>query len=469
MTWKSRIAALLLALCCLTAALTGCGKKQTDTAAPIDQPTQTQTAPEPVDDYEPTKGDKPYYVRVNLQAGTVTVYYRDESGYYSVPYKAMICSGGESTPRGHFKLTNWRQEWLGLVGDVYGHYCTQIKGNYLFHSVPYTEKYDKNSLQWEEYDRLGTVCSHGCIRLQLIDAKWIYDHMREIEEVELYDSDYPGPLGTPAIEKISGDTVRRGDTLVVLDAPDVLAKLEQARAAKDAAQAKQDEAMAGTRHEQVQAAYDMWQKAKAGLDIAVKSHRRVKELFEQGVLPEQKFDEAAAQLAAAQATEKAAHSQYQMAVNGARREDKAAAAAMVSRARGAVDEVESYVRETVLTAQADGEVSEIFPKAGELVGTGAPIINVAMMDKMWVTFNIREDMLGHIGMNRKFKARIPALGGREVELVTYYMKDLGSYAAWKATKTTGDYDLKTFEVRARPVKPVEGLRPGMSVIFPQQH
>ena len=249
-----------------------------------------------------------------------------------------------------------------------------------------------------------------------------------------------------------GDTVRRGDTLVVLDAPDVLAKLEQARAAKDAAQAKQDEAMAGTRHEQVQAAYDMWQKAKAGLDIAVKSHRRVKELFEQGVLPEQKFDEAAAQLAAAQATEKAAHSQYQMAVNGARREDKAAAAAMVSRA-----------------AQADGEVSEIFPKAGELVGTGAPIINVAMMDKMWVTFNIREDMLGHIGMNRKFKARIPALGGREVELVTYYMKDLGSYAAWKATKTTGDYDLKTFEVRARPVKPVEGLRPGMSVIFPQQH
>ena len=263
--------------------------------------------------------------------------------------------------------------------------------------------------------------------------------------------------------------MRRGDTLAVLDPPDVLAKLEQARAAKDAAQAKQDEAMAGTRHEQVQAAYDMWQKAKAGLDIAVKSHRRVKELFEQGVLPEQKFDEAAAQLAAAQATEKAAHSQYQMAVNGARREDKAAAAAMVSRARGAVDEVESYVRETVLTAQADGEVSEIFPKAGELVGTGAPIINVAMMDKMWVTFNIREDMLGHIGMNRKFKARIPALGGREVELVTYYMKDLGSYAAWKATKTTGDYDLKTFEVRARPVKPVEGLRPGMSVIFPQQH
>ena len=175
MTWKSRIAALLLALCCLTAALTGCGKKQTDTAAPIDQPTQTQTAPEPVDDYKPTKGDKPYYVRVNLQAGTVTVYSRDESGYYSVPYKAMICSGGESTPRGHFKLTNWRQEWLGLVGDVYGHYCTQIKGNYLFHSVPYTEKYDKNSLQWEEYDRLGTVCSHGCIRLQLIDAKWIYD------------------------------------------------------------------------------------------------------------------------------------------------------------------------------------------------------------------------------------------------------------------------------------------------------
>lgn len=266
-----------------------------------------------------------------------------------------------------------------------------------------------------------------------------------------------------------GDTVHRGDTLVILDAPDVTAKLEQARAAEDAARAKHDEAIAGTRSEQIQSAFDMWQKAKAGLDIAQKSYRRIKELFEQGVLPEQKYDEAAAQLASAQATEKAAHSQYSMAVNGARREDKAAAAAMVDRARGAVDEVQSYVNETVLLAQADGEVSEIFPQVGELVGTGAPIMNIAMLDKMWITFNIREDMLGDKGMNKEFTAIIPALSDREVKLYVYYLKDIGSYAAWKATKTTGDYDLRTFELRARSDKKIEDLRPGMSVIFPQKH
>lgn len=261
-----------------------------------------------------------------------------------------------------------------------------------------------------------------------------------------------------------GDKVSKGDTLVLLEAPEVHAKMLQAEAAQAAAQAQQDKAYKGARAEQIQAAYEMWQKAKAGLDIAEKSYRRVKNLYEQGVLPAQKYDEAAAQLSAMQATEKAAEAQYTMAKNGAEREDKMAAEALVNRAKGAVAEVESYIRETVLLAPVDGEVSEIFPKEGELVGTGAPIINLAKMDDMWVTFNVREDLLVDLTVGKVVEAYVPALD-RNIKVKINYMKDLGTYAAWKATKTTGQYDMKTFEVRGLPVEKIDGLRPGMSVIL----
>ena len=259
-----------------------------------------------------------------------------------------------------------------------------------------------------------------------------------------------------------GQSVQAGDTLAIIE--DVQAKLEQARAAEAAAQAQNEKALKGARQEQIQAAYEMWQKAQAGLAIAEKSYKRVKNLHDQGVMSAQKLDEVTAQRDAAQATEKAAKAQYTMAKNGAEREDKAAAAALVERAKGAVAEVESYIKETYLIAQTAGEVSEIFPKAGELVGTGAPIMNIAIMDDMWITFNVREDLLQGLGMGTEFEAFIPALD-RNIRLKVYYMKDLGTYAAWKATKTTGQFDLKTFEVKASPQERAEGLRPGMSVIL----
>ena len=176
-----------------------------------------------------------------------------------------------------------------------------------------------------------------------------------------------------------GQKVQAGDTLAILEAPDVIAKMEQARAAEAAAQAQNEKAIKGARQEQIQAAYEMWQKAIAGVDIAEKSYKRVKNLFDQGVMPAQKLDEVTAQRNAAIATEKAAKAQYTMAKNGAEREDKMAAAALVDRAKGAVAEVESYLKETYLIAQAAGEVSEIFPKVGELVGTGAPIMNLSLI------------------------------------------------------------------------------------------
>ncbi|MDR0866068.1 MAG: efflux RND transporter periplasmic adaptor subunit [Candidatus Symbiothrix sp.] len=260
-----------------------------------------------------------------------------------------------------------------------------------------------------------------------------------------------------------GDTVRKGDTLAIIDSPEVTAKLEQAVAAEDAAQAQNAKAIKGAREEQITAAHAMWQKAKAGLDIAEKSYKRIQNLYDQGVISAQKRDEADANFQAMKATEQAALSQYQMAKNGAEREDKLAAGALVNRAKGAVNEVESYIRETFLLSPIDGEISEIFPKLGELVGTGAPVMNVLDRQTAWVVFNVREDFLKGMTIGEKITAYIPALD-KDITLTVYYLKDQGAYASWKATKTNGEYDLKTFEVKARPETFVEGLYPGMSVI-----
>lgn len=262
-----------------------------------------------------------------------------------------------------------------------------------------------------------------------------------------------------------GDRVKAGDTLVFLDTPEVLAKLQQAEAARSAAEAQRAKAIHGARSQEITGAYEMWQKAQAGLTIAKKSFDRIQNLFNKGVVSAQKRDEAEANYNAMVATEKAARSQYEMAREGARKEDKAAAAAMVQRADGAVAEVESYVGEGALVSPIDGEICERFPEVGELVGTGAPIMNVLDLNDMWVTFSVREDLLKNIKIGAEIDAFIPALDSKPVRLKVYYMKDMGSYAAWKATKTTGQFDAKTFEVRARPTERIADLRPGMSVIM----
>ena len=261
-----------------------------------------------------------------------------------------------------------------------------------------------------------------------------------------------------------GDFVKAGDTLAILDAPDVRAKMEQAQSAESAAAALELKAQNGARKEQIQGAFSVLQQAKAGYEIAEKSYNRVQRLFEEGVMSAQKRDEAFANYKAMEAQMKAAQSQYDMAVNGARMEDKLAATAQVGRARGAVQEVNSYIHETVQIAQKEGEVTDIYPKVGELVGTGSPIMSIAMMDDMWGTFNVREDQLNDIHVGTEFTVFVPAFN-KEVKMKVYHLKDHGSFAVWKATKANGQYDLKTFEVKARPVEKLEGLRPGMSLII----
>lgn len=261
-----------------------------------------------------------------------------------------------------------------------------------------------------------------------------------------------------------GDYVKVGDTLAILDAPDVKAKLAQAQSAESAATAMDQMANNGARREQINGAFALLQQAKAGLEIAQKSYNRVQRLYDEGVMSAQKRDEAFANYKALEAQVKAAQSQYEMAVNGARREEKLAAAAQVNRAKGAVQEVSSYINETMQIAQKKGEVSDVFPKVGELIGTGSPIMNISILDDMWGTFNVREDQLNGMQVGSTITAFVPAFN-KDIEMKVYYIKDQGSYATWKATKANGQYDLKTFEVKARPIKPFEGLRPGMSLII----
>ena len=297
---------------------------------------------------------------------------------------------------------------------------------------------------------------------------FIFDRDAEVIQGQVEVSEYRVSSKVPGrIQEIrvkEGDFVHAGDTLAIIDAPEVHAKMQQAQSAEDGAAAMEQMAQNGARKEQIQGAFQLLQQAKAGLEIAEKSYQRVQRLYDEGVMSAQKRDEAEAMFKASQAQVSAAQSQYDMAVNGARQEERRAAVAMTNRARGAVQEVNAYIDETIQVAQMDGEVSSIYPKVGELVGTGSPIMTISMMDDMWGTFNVREDQLNGMQIGQEFTAFVPAFN-KDIKMKVYHMKDEGSYAVWKATKTTGEYDLKTFEVKARPVEPLEGLRPGMSLVI----
>ena len=262
-----------------------------------------------------------------------------------------------------------------------------------------------------------------------------------------------------------GQSVRKGDTLVLIDSPEIRSKIAEANAAKAAAVAQKNKAYNGAQQEQIAGAYEMWQKALVGEEVMRKSFERISELHEEKVVSDQKYDEVKAQYDAASATARAAKSQYDMAVKGARQEDKDAAVALVERANAAVELVNSYMDEIVLTAPADGIIAARYPKVGELVGQGSPIMTIQDLDDMWFTFNVREDRLEGMKSGDKLNLTVPALGNKHITATVYYIAVRESYATWRATKEIGEFDTKTFEVRARPDAKVEGMRPGMSVIL----
>lgn len=160
----------------------------------------------------------PYYIKVNCGAQVVTIYKKDANGDYTVPVKAMICSTGTATPKSGVYSIPGRWTWGALFGKtpgeyVYSPYCVKITGNILFHSVPYIRKGDNASLEYWEYDKLGTAASAGCVRLTMEDLIWLYNNCANGTKVEFYSSSDPGPKGKPNAKKISSypDYLRNWD------------------------------------------------------------------------------------------------------------------------------------------------------------------------------------------------------------------------------------------------------------------
>lgn len=314
----------------------------------------------------------------------------------------------------------------------------------------------------------GVVAAAAVILLSVALISWYLTKrspmlIQGTVECTTYKASSKVPGRIDAMKVAEGDRVEKGQLLYVLSTPELDAKLAQAEAVKSAAAALDAAAVAGARIQQIEAALNMWEKAQAGLELARKTYERVKNLYDQGVVPAQKLDEATANYEAMKATAQAAKAQYDMAADGARKEDKEAAAARVRQAEGAVSEVESYIGDAMVYSPVTGEVSTIVAQQGELVGSGYPVVAILDMSDLWVTFNIKETLLPKIKVGTRMMAYVPALD-RDVELEVSYIAVQADFATWAATRTQGGFDIRTFAVKARPTGDAGQLRPGMSVL-----
>ena len=270
------------------------------------------------------------------------------------------------------------------------------------------------------------------------------------------------------IEKLlvhEGDMVYKDSLVAVISSPEIEAKKIQAQGALGAARAQASKARNGARSEDITALKAMADRAQEAATLAKNTYNRVQKLYNEGVLPLQKRDEAETQMKASQSAADAARAQYNQAVAGARSEDKAAANALVMQAKGANAEVDAYLEETKIRTPITGEVSLKLAEEGEVVGSGMPIIAVTDLNDSWAVFHLREDLLKNVSKGKKFYLQVPALD-KTIEMVVSYIASVGDYATWRSSKESSGFDLKTFEVRMRPTHKVENLRPGMSVLFP---
>ncbi|OJY71318.1 MAG: hemolysin secretion protein D [Sphingobium sp. 66-54] len=268
-----------------------------------------------------------------------------------------------------------------------------------------------------------------------------------------------------AIHVDEGQAVRAGQLLYTLASPEVVAKSEQAGGALASAQAVESKANNGARPEDVRAAEAQWRRADAAAALAQTTFERSQRLYDEGVLAGQKRDEARTNAVASREAARAARAQYDQALAGARGEDKAAATGQVRQAHGAVAEVEAAAAETRVTAPMAGEVGRRLAQPGELVPQGFPVFMLTDVTHPWVTLNLREDQLRGLARGTELVGAIPALGNERVRFRVAYLAPAGDFATWRATRQSSGFDIKSFEVRATPVAPVRGLRPGMTVLF----
>lgn len=285
----------------------------------------------------------------------------------------------------------------------------------------------------------------------------------QIEATEIRISGkLPGRIDTFLVKE--GQNVSAGDTLVIINSPEARAKYEQVNALENVAKYQNQKIDEGTRSQIIETMFQIWSKAKSDLQLAKTTYDRILTLYKDSVVTSQRKDEVEAIYKAAIANEKAAYQQYLMASDGAQKQDKESARSLVNAAKGTVNEVEALLQDAKLTAPESGQIASIYPKRGELVGAGTPIMSLVVLDDAHVVLNVREDFLPYFKIGKTFKGNVPALNKKEIIFKTNYISPLGSYATWRSTKQTGSYDLRTFELHALPTSPVEDLRPGMSVL-----
>lgn len=285
----------------------------------------------------------------------------------------------------------------------------------------------------------------------------------QIETTEIRISGkLPGRIDTFWVKE--GQNVGKGDTLVIINSPEAQAKYEQVNALEHIAVYQNQKIDAGTRRQIVESMLQLWNKSKSDLQLAGTTYSRIRSLYQDSVVTSQRRDEVEALYQAALANERAAYQQYQLALAGAQKQDKESARSLVNAAKGSVNEVEALLQDARLTAPESGQISTIYPKRGELVGAGMPIMSLVVLDDAYAVLNVREDLLPRFKMGGTFKGDVPALGRKGIAFNINYISPLGSYATWRSTKQTGSYDLRTFEVHALPDPLVGDLRPGMSVL-----
>ena len=306
---------------------------------------------------------------------------------------------------------------------------------------------------------IGILAAAAVIVLSVVLISWYLTKrtptlIQGTVECTTYKASSKVPGRIDDMKVAQGDRVEKGQLLYTLSTPELEAKLRQAEAVKSAAAALDAMALAGARVQQIEAAMNMWQKAQAGLELARKTYERVQNLYNDGVVPAQKLDEA---------TALAAKAQYDMATDGARKEDKEAAAARVRQAEGAVSEVESYISDAMVYSPVTGEISTIIAEEGELVGSGYPVVAILDMSDLWVTFNVKETLLPGLRIGTRMNGYVPALDG-DVEFEVTYISPQADFATWSATRTQGGFDIRTFAIKAKAVTEAANMRPGMSVL-----
>lgn len=272
----------------------------------------------------------------------------------------------------------------------------------------------------------------------------------------------PGRIDAFTVKE--GDWVNKGDTLVIINSPVVEAQYRQVEALKQVAVEQNKKIDAGTRKQIIASALQMWNGAKSELSLAEITYKRILALYNDSIATSQRKDEAEAIYKTAHAAERTAYEQYQLALSGAQQEDKASAESLVNAATGSVDQVNALLVDSRLVAPEAGQIGTIYPKRGELVAPGTPIMSLIVLSDIHIVLNIREDLMPSFKMNGKFKGDIPAIAAKNVEFEIYYISPLGSFATWKSTKQVGSYDMRTFEIHARPTSVVDNLRPGMSIL-----